>query len=473
MRTVAVYIKSKEARAFAERFFAGRKEYSPQFFTNVRELMRRLSASPPDYFVTESPTCLGRIDFSRLLCPTIALVDAGNRSEGIHAIMKRKVENYLLAPYYEDDFECQLKLVAERRDFVERMYQDRKDLEAVAELTYMLTSTLDPQKVLYLIVKKLSELLPVSRCSILSIDFRDATRARVVSSFENPSIGPMELDLERYPEIRKSLRTKKAVVVRDAMSDPLMTPVRSVIGPLGIRSIVVMPVIFRSEVIGTLFLRTSSTSHRFTDREIRLCRNIAHSAANALYNAFLFEEIQNERAELQELSITDFLTGVYNVRYLYHRLENELSRSIRYKQSIGCLMIDIDLFKRINDTYGHRTGDMVLREFAGLLKSHTRRSDVFARYGGEEFIMILPHTSLVGTATKARRLLATVRNHRFKGIAGDEVITISIGVSAYPDMDVASRDDLIAFADTALLRAKKDGRDRTVAYDPSLSPPSS
>ena len=119
--------------------------------------------------------------------------------------------------------------------------------------------------------------------------------------------------------------------IKDALKDPLLKKVRPVIAPLGIRSIVVIPVIFRNEVIGTLFLRTSRAGHTFTEREIKLCNAIANAATNALYNAFLYEKLETEKTKLEKFAITDYLTGIYNIRYFYHRLEAEFSRAQRYK----------------------------------------------------------------------------------------------------------------------------------------------
>ena len=206
------------------------------------------------------------------------------------------------------------------------------------------------------------------------------------------------------------------MVIKDALKSPLLKEVRHIIAPLGIRSIVVIPIIFRNKVIGTLFLRTSRSNHTFTEREIRLFTAIASSSANALFNAFLHEKIEKEKSHFKKLALTDYLTGLYNVRYFYHRLAEEFSRTQRYNLHLSCLMIDIDHFKTVNDKYGHRTGDIVLSKFAHLLKKHTRKSDVLARYGGEEFIMLLPQTPVKAAVAKAEELRGLIGKHRFSGM---------------------------------------------------------
>lgn len=330
-----------------------------------------------------------------------------------------------------------------------------------------MTSTLNPKKVLYLIVEKISEVINVTRCSIISVDVEDQNYAYVVSTFENPKITNMRLDLRRYPEIKKALSSKRPVFIKDALKDPIMRDVKDVIAPIGIRSILVIPVIFRDEVIGTLLLRTSRAGRSFTEREIKLCTSIANASANALYNAFLYNRLGKEKTRLERLAITDYLTGIYNIRYFYHRLEEEFSRAERYVTPLSCMMFDIDHFKHINDTYGHRVGDIILREFAQLVKRHTRKSDVFARYGGEEFILLLPQTPMKGTIAEAERLRNALKEHQFKALKENNGITVSIGIACCPHENIKTYDDLITFADNSLFTAKNKGRDQIVTY-PSL-----
>jgi diguanylate cyclase (GGDEF)-like protein len=125
-------------------------------------------------------------------------------------------------------------------------------------------------------------------------------------------------------------------------------------------------------------------------------------------------------------------------------------------------MIDIDFFKKINDTYGHRIGDIVLREFAQLVRGLTRKSDIFARYGGEEFIVLLPQTALEGAVEKAKMIRKEVREYKFMGLDEDYSVTVSIGISCAPDKRINTPDELISFADNALFEAKHKGRDQVI-----------
>jgi two-component system cell cycle response regulator len=459
-----VYDRNKEALEFLKDFFKGSSSYIGEFFTNVRELKKEIKSAPPYAIIAGSPTYVDRVCPCDAGASVIAMVSR-DVAKGMRGVVKNDLEYYLLAPYNKQDLAYKLKAFTKKNECMEALYQEKEDLATIADLTYNLTSTLDPEEVLYITVRKISDIIPVSRCSILSVGFGEIRFAKVVSTFESYSIKNLTLDINKYPEVEKALKTKRSVIVKDAMKDPLMRKVKRYIEPLGIRSIAVIPIIFRDEVIGTLFLRTSKKKHNFTEREITLCQRIAEASSNALNNAFLFEKIRSERAELKKLAITDFLTGVYNVRYFYHRLSDEFSRAVRYETPLSCIMFDIDFFKRINDSYGHRTGDMVLREFATVVKDLVRKSDVLARYGGEEFIILLPHTTPEGAYAEAERLSSVIKNYRFKGIKSSDRITISTGIASYPDKRIKSQDELINFADDALLKAKNAGRDRVVVYE--------
>ncbi|MDP2755955.1 MAG: sensor domain-containing diguanylate cyclase [Nitrospirota bacterium] len=463
---ILIYEEDKENLKFLRSFFKGRDDYSTRFIKDKKALKRELMERMPDALIVNSPDGLEHIKPSDAGCPLIALISS-NVTNGIRSVVKYDVEYYLLSPLYKEDLEHKLKVAVERKSWLASLFNEKKDLEALLELTYLMSSTLDPKKLLYLVVKKISDIINVTRSSMISIDIKDQRYAHIVSTFEDPNITDIRLDLQKYPEIRKALSFRKPLIIKDALKDPVMEEVRDIIAPMGIRSIAVFPVIFRDEVIGTLLLRTSKIGHTFTEREIRLCTAIANASANALYNAFLYDRVVREKTLLERLAITDYLTGIYNIRYFYKRLEEEFSRAERYITPLSCVMFDIDHFKKINDTYGHRIGDIVLREFAQLVKGHTRKIDIFARYGGEEFIMLMPQTPAKGAIHEADRIRKMVSEYRFMGLDEKDRITVSIGIASTLDEKIRTPDDLITFADNSLFTAKNKGRNRVVVY-PSL-----
>lgn len=170
----------------------------------------------------------------------------------------------------------------------------------------------------------------------------------------------------------------------------------------------------------------------------------------------LMDELDKKNKELIELSITDGLTGLYNHRFLQERFDFEYKRIRRYGGIVSCMMIDIDHFKLINDTYGHQFGDQVLCQLSSILKENSREVDICGRYGGEEF-MVVTNLNAEDTLKFASKLHAAIEQNEFD--CGDKKIhvTVSIGI-AECQTDIQSKQELIERADSAMYRAKKDGR---------------
>jgi diguanylate cyclase len=181
------------------------------------------------------------------------------------------------------------------------------------------------------------------------------------------------------------------------------------------------------------------------------------------------DEINALQARLSEQANRDSLTGLYNRRYLDDTLARELARCKREGQPLSLMLIDIDHFKRVNDTYGHPAGDEVLRALARMLDTHARSADVACRYGGEEFLMLLPHMPLETAKQRAEQWRADFGTATL--VFGDFHIqaTLSVGIATYPG-DGTSPEMLIANADLALYRAKNSGRNRVVAFNAPLPP---
>lgn len=187
-----------------------------------------------------------------------------------------------------------------------------------------------------------------------------------------------------------------------------------------------------------------------------------HNVEKKLKNAN--QELQNALIRVEAMSVTDGLTSLYNHRYFYNALESEISRANRYESSLSCIFIDIDDFKNINDTYGHKTGDEVLKKIGHLIKTVLRETDVAARYGGEEFAILLPQTEGKGAMEIAARLHADIRNYTFNKPIGRNV-TVSLGVSTFLGGSNKSPDYLVQSADKAMYKAKSMGKDRIFQLD--------
>ena len=229
----------------------------------------------------------------------------------------------------------------------------------------------------------------------------------------------------------------------------------------GIASVAMIPLRFQGELIGSINLG-SADADRFT----------VHHASDFLAQlgviaSFSIENAMN-RARLRRSGFTDVVTGWHNRRYLQARIQEELARARRDRSNLVCLMLDIDHFKQVNDTWGHAAGDAVLRELTQRIESQVRASDVAARYGGEEFVILLPNTAEEAGMQLAERVRNAVAAAPFELPQGESVgVTVSIGISSLvPDADDKDfktlGDALIARADVALYSAKAAGRDRVV-----------
>jgi len=225
-------------------------------------------------------------------------------------------------------------------------------------------------------------------------------------------------------------------------------------------SIIVVPIVKKESVIGTFFLRTaSSLKDGITERIYKLCQLAANISANALENATLFESMKTAQEYLEEMSIRDGLTRLYNHRHFYNRLDEEFSRAIRYNTPLSLIFFDIDDFKMINDTCGHTQGDEVLRQIGRIIKNVIRESDIAARYGGDEFALLLPNTTADGALDMASRLQLIIREQPFEDLKVEKVTT-STGVATYASGNVQSFDQFVALADGAMYRSKALGKDR-------------
>jgi diguanylate cyclase (GGDEF)-like protein/PAS domain S-box-containing protein len=220
-----------------------------------------------------------------------------------------------------------------------------------------------------------------------------------------------------------------------------------------------IPILAQGEALGILHFQSTDEIPILADAELSLKTTFAGQVGLSVANIRLREALRTQ-------SIKDPLTGLYNRRYLTEMLDREIRRAVRSEQRLGVLMIDLDHFKKFNDTYGHDAGDSVLRETALFLTKSIRIEDMVCRYGGEEFVIILPTADLNASHGRAERIRSKIREltvlHQGQSLG---MITISVGVSALP-MHGTDPKRLLEAADAALYRAKREGRDRVVDADP-------
>jgi diguanylate cyclase (GGDEF)-like protein len=210
-----------------------------------------------------------------------------------------------------------------------------------------------------------------------------------------------------------------------------------------------VPLIYQERFMGVLLVRSDDPARIWQENEILLLRTVADQVTVAVNHARLF-------AQMQEQALTDGLTGCFNRRSFEMQLERDLHLATRMRQPLSLIMLDVDKFKLVNDTYGHDAGDLALRTLAEVLREELRGVDTAARYGGEEFAVILPQADLDGALIVAERLRNRIEQTEMPGIGH---ITASLGVATFP-FHASSRDSLVTTADRALYQAKHLGRNR-------------
>lgn len=220
-----------------------------------------------------------------------------------------------------------------------------------------------------------------------------------------------------------------------------------------LRSLLAIPLTVDKKLIGVMALGKKEP-YAYGQKQLRILGSLGGQAAVAMENAMLYKKIE-------KLAVTDGLTKVYNHRYFYKRIEEESERSRRYKSTYSLLMLDLDFFKKFNDTYGHRAGDAALANVARVLKENTRSVDVVSRYGGEEFAVILPETESSPARLVAERIRRAIQDTPIQVAEGAPPvhITVSMGVATCPQ-DTSDPNELIEMADRALYYSKKTGKNR-------------
>ena len=185
----------------------------------------------------------------------------------------------------------------------------------------------------------------------------------------------------------------------------------------------------------------------------------------------LLHKINEAQQKLVTLATVDDLTKLYNRRYFFERFNQEVERAKRYDRPFSCIIMDLDYFKQVNDTYGHLAGDQVLTDIAQILTNNCRQSDLAGRYGGEELIILLPETEAAGALIIAERIREMVEQHRTVDGKGAVIgVTVSMGVASLSRIELEELDAnerIVQYADDALLQAKKDGRNRIEVYRPA------
>ncbi len=438
---------------------------------NGEKAIKMLSEVNPDAVLLDLVMPgLGGLEVCRILrnmdnimgVPIVIISSKGDKNT-IAGALNCGADDFIVKPIDELELIARLNSQLRARRMFLELEEDRKNLAITLEISRTLSATLETEEILDTIVNKVAKITNASRASIVLID-KGKNLGYVLASHDNPNVRNLMIDLKKYPEIKVVVDTKEPVVIDDISNNPLMKEVKEMVKDFKEVSVLVVPIVCDEEVLGTIFLRTRRSTRNFSQKEVYFCQVVANASFNALKNAHLYRTIQEEKEHLEILAVTDQLTNSYNHSYFFMRLDEEYQRAKRYGVPMSCIMIDVDDFKLINDTYGHIVGDSVLKELSSGIQKAIRKNDLFARYGGEEFAIILPHTGNKGAFKEAERIRKVVLELEFSKLPAGKKITISLGVASYPHDAIKTYNDLIAYADKGLYRAKAEGKNKSAVF---------
>lgn len=364
---------------------------------------------------------------------TSAMHDATGGNLGVRVEVKTK-----------DEFE---DLGKGFNEMIENIEIREHRLDRFNELSKLLITSLDPETLLRMALTRMVELTD----SHMGIVYLHEEAQGLLRPVVSVGVGEGELRTLKVGEGMAGLCAieKKAVILKDIPEDSLL--LEAGFAKVRPKGVVWFAMCYKEELLGVFAIGSLQS---YNEDEIRHMEYLVAQIAIALDNALIHEKVER-------LSITDPLTGLYNRRHFFDRLDTEFAEAKRYNHHLSIVIMDIDDFKVINDTMGHQQGDTVLRELGRILKDETRAGDVWARYGGEEFIGYLPHCGKDEAFKLAEKLRRMVEGYAFSGM-DERRITITLGVGYYPHPEVETVDDLVGIADGLLYRGKAGGKNRVV-----------
>jgi diguanylate cyclase (GGDEF)-like protein len=320
-----------------------------------------------------------------------------------------------------------------------------RQLEQLYDISRDISSTLDRNRITRELVIRTIELLDARKGMLLLLDEEGHTlEAAAWFGFESFDASPTWTAQESW--------LGPVITQRDPLitSDGLPAHLRA-------HSCVAVPVAYQDRVLGVLAVFDKESREgvgSFTDEDVPLMVSLANQAATSIENARLYE-----------LATVDGLTKLFIRRHFEQRLSEELRRAERYGTVLSLMILDIDHFKKFNDTYGHQTGDEVIKLVAKTIRASVREEDIPARFGGEEMLVLMPETDTEGAHKMAERVREAIQAVALPGPAGEALaVTVSVGVATWP-LHAGDADALVEVADKALYQSKQGGRNRTTVWN--------
>ncbi len=328
-------------------------------------------------------------------------------------------------------------------------------LQTLFEVGKAISSILDRNQLQHTILETVVKVMRADKGSLMLLDDNEKTLTiGVAMGLTDEVIQKTRVGLGE-PIAGYVIESGKPLFVEDVAADPLFATLKR--DRVSGGTMICVPLRAKDKLLGVINV-SRTEPHSFTQASFQLFMNLANQAAIAIENARLYS-----------YAVTDEMTKVYNHRYFQQRLDEEIQRAGRYDGTVAMIILDVDHFKKFNDTYGHAEGDRVLKAVAKLIEKSVREIDVVARYGGEEFCVILPEKDIEGAFIPCERIRTAIENHDFR-INGQRVpITVSLGICSFPAY-ARDKTELIVRADTALYYSKGGGRNRSTRFSPEMKP---
>ena len=340
---------------------------------------------------------------------------------------------------------------------LERESEQRQLAESLQHIALSLNASLEPKEVYQRLLEEVGKLVPYDSATLMQIDGNTVTfvASAGYEKFLTPEqlsyLPELTLPLKETPNLAYIVTTEHGHVIPNVLDDREWVTI-----PEGrhIRSWIGIPIFIQGEP-SMIFSLDSTTPYVYQKHHLTVLTMFASHATLAIQNAHLF-------AQIRVLALNDELTNLPNRRYLFTMGKREVQRARRFGHPLSALMIDIDHFKRVNDTYGHLIGDEVLHALATRCRNTIREVDIIGRYGGEEFAVLLPDANLADALQIGERLRKAIANKPMVTSGGKLSLTISVGAAELRE-DINNLQDLLDTADQGLYMAKQNGRNRVMS----------
>ncbi len=330
---------------------------------------------------------------------------------------------------------------------------ENEKLKQLIDINTYVTNSLKKKEVLKRILQEVKNILSCRSSSLLLVDKKISKLKFAVLSEDDENDILKDVELSMGEGVAGTVWDKGIpMVINNPQDSPSFSNLADKSSKTETTSLIAVPLVVDGEIIGVIEAMNKDNTI-FSEFDLTMLQYISTQSAIAIKNA-----------DLYDMAIKDGMTNLYINKYFKERLVDELSRAKRYKKKLTLVMFDIDFFKSFNDTYGHQTGDKVLKEVAKVILDNCRNADIPCRYGGEEFSVILPETSKEDSFIFIERVRSIIENMSIEQGDHSLAVTISAGYATYPDLTPTDSISFIDMADSALYVSKENGRNRISFY---------